>query len=169
MLRFFFRMLKAAGLDWQVYEEVEHDSTATLQAALVVLLSSLAGGLGTSEGWAAVPFSVGAHLLTWGIWAFIIYWVGTHLLPEPETRANPGQLLRTIGFASSPGVIRILGLIPEMRTAVFWLGSIWMLVAVIVGVRQALDYSTTWRAIVVCLIGWLIQIAVIMLVTTPVS
>ncbi len=169
MLTFFFRMFKAATLDWQLYEEVEHDRAATVQAALVVLLSSLAAGLGAAEGWSAAPFSVAAHLVTWVIWAVVIYWVGTHLLPEPETRANAGQLLRTIGFASSPGLIRIFGLVPEMRTPVFWLGSVWMLVAVIIGVRQALDYSTTWRAVVVCLIGWLIQIAVIMLATTSVQ
>ena len=66
-------------------------------------------------------------------------------------------MLRTIGFSSSPSLIRILGIIPGLSFLVYSVAAIWMLVAMVVAVRQALDYSGTWRAFGVCIIGWIIQ------------
>jgi hypothetical protein len=91
--------------------------------------------------------------------------VGVKLLQEPQTKANHKELLRTIGFSSSPGMIRVLGLIPGLGGAVSLIASVWMLVAMIVAVRQALDYTSTWRAVGVCVIGWVIQLVVLMILT----
>jgi hypothetical protein len=156
------RMLRAAKLDVQLYEEVEGDSTATGQAALVVVLASLAAGIGSISitGISGILFGTITALLAWVVWAYIVYFVGTKLLPEPQTAADPGELLRTIGFASSPGVIRVIGIIPGLLTISSVVASIWMLVAMVIAVRQALDYKSTGRAIGVCLIGWVIQFAV---------
>lgn len=87
----------------------------------------------------------------------LTYFIGTRWLPEPQTRADHGGLLRTIGFSSAPGLIRVLGIIPGLRGIVFSVAGIWMLVAMVIAVRQALDYKSTWRAIGVCVIGWVIQ------------
>jgi hypothetical protein len=98
-----------------------------------------------------------AALVGWFIWAFLTYYIGTRLLPEPQTKADLGELLRTIGFSSSPGVIRVLGFIPFLGVIIMFAASIWMLVAMIIAIRQALDYQSTWRAAGVCLIGWIAQ------------
>ena len=153
------RMIRAAKLDRGLYEEVEADTGATRQAMLVVVLSSVAAGIGSTgnaglSGLLAVALSA---LVVWFIWAFITYVIGTKLLPEPQTEADVGQLLRTIGFASSPGLLRILGIVPGMTGIVFIACALWMLVAMVIAVRQALDYHGTGRAIAVCLIGWLVQ------------
>ncbi len=79
------------------------------------------------------------------------------MLPEPQTRADHGELLRTIGFSSAPGLIRVLGIIPGLAGPIFSVAGVWMLVAMVIAVRQALDYKSTWRAIGVCVVGWLIQ------------
>jgi hypothetical protein len=94
------------------------------------------------------------------------YLIGTKLLPEAQTRADPGELLRTIGFASSPGLIRVLGFIPGLGRLVFIVASIWMLVAMIIAVRQALDYQSTLRTIGVCFIGWIIQTVIFLLLSS---
>jgi hypothetical protein len=96
----------------------------------------------------------------WFIWAFLTYFIGTRLLPEPQTKADYGELLRTIGFSSSPGVLRVLGIIPMLGNVLNFIVGIWMLVAMVIAVRQALDYKSTWRAVGVCLIGWIVQIAI---------
>ncbi len=96
-------------------------------------------------------------LLGWYVWAFLTYYIGTRLLPEPQTEADHGQLLRTIGFASAPGLIRVLGIIPGLATIVFAVAGVWMLIAMVIAVRQALDYTSTWRAVGVCAIGWVVQ------------
>jgi hypothetical protein len=84
-------------------------------------------------------------------------------MPEPQTRSDYGELLRTIGFASSPGILRILGIVPGLMGIVFVATGIWMLVATVIAVRQALDYHSTWRAVGVCLIGWLVQAIILSL------
>jgi len=102
-------------------------------------------------------------LIGWYVWAFLTYYIGTKFLPEEKTEADYGQLLRTLGFASSPGLIRVLGIIPGLLGIVNFIASIWMLVTMVIAVRQALDYKSTLRAVVVCIIGWIIQLLVIML------
>jgi len=159
MNRFTDRIIRASKLDVNLYEEVEADKSALTQAMGVVVLSSLAAGLGsiTSGGPTGVVMGTISALIGWLIWSYLTYIIGTKLLPTPETKADYGELLRTIGFSSSPGLIRILGIIPGLRGIVFLVAGIWMLVAMIIAVRQALDYQSTLRAIGVCIIGWIIQ------------
>ena len=166
MTPFVDRMIRAAKLDVQLYEEVEADQTAMSQAMMVVALSSLAGGIGFmgQAGVRGLLIGTVGSLVGWYVWAFLTYLIGTKLLPEPQTHADHGELLRTIGFASSPGLIRILAILPGLSTIIEFLSSAWMLIAMVIAVRQALDYESTYRAIGVCLIGWVAQAALIMIV-----
>ena len=159
MNRFTDRIVRASNLDVNLYEEVEADKSALTQAMGVVILSSLAAGLGsiTSGGPTGVVMGTISALIGWLIWSYLTYIMGTKLLPTPETKADYRELLRTIGFSSSPGLIRILGIIPGLRGIVFLVAGIWMLVAMIIAVRQALDYQSTFRAVGVCIIGWIVQ------------
>ena len=155
------RILRAAKLDAALYEEVEADKSAMPQAMAVVVLSSVAAGIGSIGmgvgGPGGVLFGIIVSLGGWYLWAYLTFFIGTKVLPEPQTESNPGELLRTIGFSSSPGFIRALGIIPGLGSLIFSIASIWMLVAMVVAVRQALDYKSTWRAVGVCAIGWVIQ------------
>jgi len=159
------RIFRASKLDVHLYEEVEIDKGATAQAMGVVVLSSIAAGIGSIGKGGLLGIFMGAvfALIGWYIWAYLTYLIGTKLLPEPQTRADPGELLRTIGFSSSPGLIRVLGIIPGLATVVFLAASVWMLVAMVIAVRQALDYKSTLRAIGVCVIGWIIQSLILLL------
>jgi hypothetical protein len=167
MASFTDRMIRAAKLDVNLYEEVEADKGAMGQAMAVVVLASVAAGIGTigTIGIKGLALGTIAALLGWFAWAFLTYFIGTRLLPEPQTKADYGELLRTIGFSSSPGVLRVLGIIPALGGILNFLIGIWMLVAMVIAVRQALDYKSTWRAVGVCLIGWIIQIAILALLT----
>lgn len=159
------RMLRAAKLDVHLYEEVESDKNTMRQAMGVVVLSSVAAGVGSiaTIGFGGIIFGTLAALGGWYIWAYLTYFIGTKFLAEPQTEADLGQLLRTTGFSSSPGLIRVLGIIPGLNSVVFAVASIWMLVAMVIAVRQALDYTATWRAVAVCVIGWIIQTVILML------
>ena len=159
MTTFYNRVLLAAKLNANVYEEVEADPTALNQAVAVVVLSSVAAGIGSMQrgGVSGIFLGTIMALIGWLVWSYLTYIIGTRLLPEPQTRSNYGELLRTIGFSSAPGLIRVLGIVPGLMTITFLVSGIWMLIAMVVAVRQALDYRSTWRAIGVCLIGWIIQ------------
>ena len=159
------RIIRAAKLDVKLYEEVEADKGALGQAMTIVVLSSIAAGIGSIArgGLGGIFIGTIAALVGWYLWAYLTYFIGTKLLPEPQTKADHGELLRTIGFSSSPGLIRVLGIIPGLGAIVFPVASIWMLVAMIIAVRQALDYKSTLRAVGVCVIGWIIQILIFIL------
>jgi hypothetical protein len=102
-------------------------------------------------------------IVGWLIWAWLAYFIGTNILPEPQTNADLGQLLRTTGFSMAPGILKVAGIVPGLRGFVFFVASVWMLVAMVIAVRQALDYTSTWRAVGVCLIGWILQAIVLMM------
>jgi hypothetical protein len=161
---FAMRLIGALAIDPVIYEEVEADRTATGQALLVVVLSSLSAGIG-AFGWGTgslrgVLFITGLALLSWATWAVITFQIGTRLMPETETRADVGQLLRTIGFSAAPGMLRIFGIVPGATLPAFVITAIWMLVAMVVAVRQALDYKSTARAVAVCGFGWALSIGI---------
>ncbi|KAB2818511.1 MAG: hypothetical protein F9K51_08880, partial [Candidatus Dadabacteria bacterium] len=160
------RMVRASKLDVSAYEEVEADKGATGQAAAIVVVSSIAAGIGSIGvfGIQGLLFMTIGALVGWLIWAFLTFIIGTKLLPEPQTKADMGEMLRTIGFSSSPGVLRILGIIPVIGGIINFVIGIWMLVAMIIAVRQALDYKSTWRAAGVCLLGAVIYFVINVLV-----
>jgi len=159
------RIIRAAKLDVNLYEEVEADKGAMGQAMGVVVLSSIAAGIGIvgRGGIGGILIGTIAALIGWYVWAYLTYFVGTKFFPEPQTKADHGELLRTIGFSSSPGLIRVLGIIPGLGSVVFLVASIWMFVAMVIAVRQALDYKSTLRAVGVCVIGWIIQTLILAL------
>ena len=159
-MNFLQRAIGAAKLEVPVFEEIEADRTATGQALIVVVLSNLAAGIGLSSGMYDAPLlhRLLLALLFWMFWAIATYIVGAYLMPEPQTQSDVGELLRTIGFAASPGILRIFGPIPGIGTTVYSVATAWMFVAVVVAIRQALDYKSTARALGVCLVAGLIGV-----------
>jgi hypothetical protein len=158
MAVFLHRLMGAAMLDVSTYEEVEADRRATSQALAVVILSGLAAGAGAwraESGGPAAVFAVATiAMIAWAAWALLIFEIGGRLIPEPQTRVDVTELLRTIGFASTPGILRVFGVLPGVTVPVFVLTAVWMLLTTVVAVRQALDYTSTIRAVVVCVLGW---------------
>lgn len=164
------RMIGASLLTRSTYEEVEADRSATGQALVVVLLSSAGGGVAAAALGAQTmtDMVVGmiASLVSWVAWAVLTYVIGTHLLPEPQTRADTGELLRTVGFAAAPGILRILAVVPIVGLPLYGFVWVWMLVTTVVAVRQALDYTSTARAIGVCVIGWALSFVLAAIMAT---
>ena len=165
MQNYIDRIVRAAKLDVNLYEEVEADKGAMGQAMGVVVLSSIAAGIGSIGTIGVKGIIIGAitALIAWYVWAYMTYFIGAKILPEPQTKADHGELLRTIGFSSSPGLIRVLAIIPGVSGIIFAIASIWMLIAMVIAVRQALDYQSTLRAVGVCIIGWVIQAIILMI------
>ena len=171
------RLIGAAALDAAIYEEVEADERATSQALATVLLSSIAAGIGGREfgvnSIGTIAFFSMLAVLGWAAWALVTYGIGVRMFAQPQTRSNVGELLRTIGFASAPGFLRVLGALPGLAVPVFAVTAIWMLAAMVVAIRQALDYDSTVRAVAVCIVGWALAIALVVvlggMLGTPLS
>jgi hypothetical protein len=157
------RMIGAARLNAHTFEEVENDNNATTQAMLVVVIVSIAAAIGGLLALGGNPitgliFGVIRGLLGWALWALVTYFVGTTIFNTPNTHANWGQLARGTGFAQTPGVLQIFAFIPFLGGAIAVVASVWQLVAMVIAVRQSLDYSSTWRAVGVVLVGFVIVI-----------
>lgn len=158
------RMIRAARLEPQLYEEVEHDQSATGQALLVVVLGSIAAGIGAlSGGIGGLIVGIIAALVGWAAYAFIAYWVGTNIFKGPHTSANWGELLRTLGFANSPRVLLVLTVIPIVGIFVGLAVFVWILVATVIAIRQALDFDTG-RAIATAVVSLLAQFVIYIVV-----
>ena len=174
---FVYRAMGATVLDASTYEAVEAERPATRQAFLVVLLSSIAAGVGGGswDGPNVITLAVvsGVALVTWLTWAALILYVGGTIFPVRSTRVDFGQLVRTIGFAAAPGVIQVFAIIPTIRIPVFVVAWLWMLAATVVAVRQALDYDSTWRALGVCAVTLAVAlssvVAMALMLGVPVS
>ncbi len=165
------RVIRAAMLDVDLYEEVEADTSLTQEALMVVILVSIAGGIGGFLG-GIISGSIGAALLGliltivmgvvgYYIWAYVTYFVGTNLF---EGTADVGELLRTLGYASGPRVLGLLGFIPCLGALAGLVGAVWSLVAGVIAVRQALDFDTT-KAVITVIIGWVIVFVISLAIT----
>jgi len=162
MSTFSQRMVGAAKLEVSIYKEVRADTQATGQALSVVVLSSIAQGIAAFAQGGLRGFALGTAtaLVVWFVWVLVVYLVGTKILPEPQTRSDLGELLRTTGFAASPGLLRVLGFVPGLDSLTVLAVSAWMFLAMLMAVRQALDYESMERTVGVCLIGWFLHIVI---------
>jgi hypothetical protein len=165
------RMIRAARLDVSLYEEVEAEERATTQAFIVVMLSSICSGIGAAIGEAVAgqgPGRIGVGLIgglvsdfvVWCIWSGITYFVGTMVFGGS---ASFGELLRTIGFSNAPGVLLIASFVPFVGGLISFTVWVWRLVAMVVAVRQALDF-TTGKAVLTCVVGWIVAIVVLVII-----
>ena len=163
-MNYFQRLQKAIMLDVSFYEEVENDKKFTDQAMMTVVLVSIVQGL-MIAGFAPIALVQGilGSLVRFIIWAFFIAFVGTRILPEPETKSNTGELIRTLGFAYAPGLLVIFKVLPFISSFVDPIVVILQLAAMTIAVRQALDFNSTVRAVGVCIVAFLLMIVALTL------
>ena len=154
----FQRMLSAALLNPAVYADVEHDRGATIQALLVVVMVSIAGGVGgllsgEVDIVRGLIFGVIRGVLSWAMWALAALLIGTTLLKTAQTEADWGQVARGTGFAQTPGLLNVLVFIPILGGIIGFLVFIWQLAGMLFAIRESLDYDSLWRAFFVVLIA----------------
>ena len=162
------KLYRAVILDSELYEEVEADKSLTRQALMTVALVAMIEGifsLGAQNQGLLIGLSqaIFGSITRWVMWAFFIAFVGTRILPEPETESNTGELLRTLGFAYAPGVLYVFASLPIIGSIVQLLVPLWQLAAMVVAVRQALDFSSTTRAIGVCVVAFFLMVLTLIL------
>jgi hypothetical protein len=155
---FLNRVYRSIKIEPEVYDEVQKDKNATLPAAIVVVISSLAAGVAAKQlGATSFILAPILSLLSWFVWAYIVYFVGVKLFPDPKTKTTHAALLRAIGFSSAPGIIRAFSFTPELMTVMFIGSALWMLACMVVAVKQTLNFKSLWKALGVVIMSWFIQ------------
>ena len=164
---FLNRVFRSVKIDPEVFNEVQKDKNATISAAFVVILSSSAAGIGaTSLGASNFILAPIFSLISWFVWAYIVYFVGVKLFPETKTKTTQFALLRAIGFSSAPGIIRIFGFNEDLMTVTFIGSAFWMLACMVVAVKETLYYKSLWKAFGVVIISWLVQAFLLLVILT---
>ena len=163
------RMVGAMSANVATFEEIEKDPTALGQAVTVIVIAAVASLIGNifRVGLTGGLMGLIATLIGYAVWTLIVVLVGTKLMPEPSTKADFAEGFRVIGFAASPGVLNVLAIIPFLGPVISFVIWIWMLVVMVVAVRSVLDYTSTGRAIIVCLIGFIVYFILNMMVLVP--
>mgnify|MGYP001210930693 FL=1 len=155
---FLDRIFRSVKIEPEVFNEVQKDKNATLSAAIVVLLSSASAGIGAAHlGLGNFILAPLFSLLSWFVWAYIVYFVGVKLFPDIKTKTTQFALMRAIGFSSAPGIIRIFGFNEELMTVTFIGSAFWMLACMVVAVKETLNYKSLWKALGVVIISWFVQ------------
>jgi len=162
MTGFMDRVLSAVKLDGQLYKAVAADQGATPQSLWVVAIYGMASGFGFfgKTGAAAINMVMLTTLFGWYVWAFFTYYLGTKIFREPQTNADRKAVFRAMGFAASTGWIRALGVVPGIAWIAILVSTVWMLIASVVAVKQALNYTSILRAVGVCIFCWCISVIV---------
>ena len=156
------RMLGAARLSVDTYEDVEKDGGATIQALLVVIIVTIASVVGALLGGGedvevvrALVVGIIRGVVSWAMWALATWMIGATILRTDKTEADWGQLARGTGFAQTPGILNVLNFIPAVGGLISLVAFVWTFVAMVIAVRQSLDYTSTWRAFFVILIAFI--------------
>ncbi len=150
------RIMGVLRLDVNTYEEIEADTSATSQAAIVVVAAAILTGIGT--GLDSDSFFIGFigtavwALISWVIWSGITYLVGTKMF---DGQADMGEMLRVIGYAQAPNMLRVLSFIPVLGGIIGFVAAIWSLITAFIAVRQGLDIDNV-KTVITVVIGWLI-------------
>src|SRR3954470_15388765 len=158
MASFGERVVGAMRADVKTFEEIEQDTTAMGQAVGVIVLSGVAalvGNIFRNHFGVALALLL-MQIISAGVWSVIVTLVGTKLMPEPTTKADFAETFRVVGFCAAPGLFNVLAIIPFLGPLISFVIMLWSLVVMVIGVRQVLDYTSTGRAIIVCLIGMVI-------------
>ncbi len=164
------RMFGAMQADVKTLTEIEADPNAFTQAIIVIVIAGVSALIGNiiRGGIVSGIFGLVSRLVSYFLFAFLVFIIGTKVMPEPSTKTDFNETFRTVGFAASPGVFNILMIIPFLGPLIGFLIAIWSLVIGVIAVREALDYSNTGRAIIVCVIAFVACLIIYWLIMIPI-
>lgn len=160
------RIVGVLRLEPAAFEDVEHDTEATMQAAAVVAVASILSGIGAAQnGLNGLIGGVISSLVVWAIYALFVYIVGTMILKGPDTSADFGQILRPLGFSFAPYAFAVLGIIPAIGGLLAFLAGIWSVIASVIAVRESLEV-TTGRAVAIVIVAFIAMVIVLALIVS---
>jgi hypothetical protein len=163
------RMVGAMRADVKTFQEIEADPNAMGQAITVIVIAGVAALIGNifRSGVTGGIMALIMSLIGYAIWSILVVVIGTKIMPEPTTKADFNEAFRVIGFTAAPGVFNVLAIVPFLGVLISFFIGLWMLVIGVIAVREVLDYSNTGRAIIVCLIAFVVYLCVVFFVLTP--
>tara|TARA_Y100000816_G_C26063428_1_gene558649 strand:+ start:107 stop:652 length:546 start_codon:yes stop_codon:yes gene_type:complete len=156
-LNIFFKSLK---LDKDLYKETKYFGEAAIYfAGLIMILDGVAGAVAANT---IVKSSIGLSgltaILTWFVWAILIYVIGVKIFPDKDIKTPFKKILITVGYAHSPGLIRFFAVTPEMAIPVILLTQFWIFASLIIATKQVLNLKSNFKSFGIVFLSFLIII-----------
>ena len=163
------RVVGAMKLDPNAFEDVERDVTAIGQSVGVIVLAAVASGIGNVYygGLRGIIYGACMSIVGFLVWSLIVWVIGTKVMPEPTTKADYAETFRVLGFSAAPGIASVITIIPILGWILMFLIWIWQIAAMVIAVKAVLDYSTLGKAIIVVIIGWVVNFVLTFLILAP--
>jgi hypothetical protein len=163
------RVVGAMKLDPNTFEDVERDPTAIGQSVGVIVLAAVAAGIGNvfRGGLTGIVYGACLSVIGFLVWSLIVWVIGTKVMPEPATKADYAETFRVLGFSAAPGLASVITIIPILGYLLMLLIWLWQIAAMIIAVKAVLDYSTLGKAIIVVVIGWVVNFVLTMIILAP--
>lgn len=163
------RVVGAMKLDPNTFEDVERDPTAIGQSVGVIVLAAVAAGIGNvfRGGLTGIVYGACLSVIGFLVWSLIVWVIGTKVMPEPATKADYAETFRVLGFSAAPGLASVITIIPILGYLLMLLIWLWQIAAMIIAVKAVLDYSTLGKAIIVVVIGWIVNFVLTMIILAP--
>ena len=154
-LKLIYRSIR---LDNSLYKDPKTFGDASLYyAGLIIILDGIAGAFAVSSIYKTNIFLTGVTaVLSWLVWAILIFVIGIKIFPDPGTESNFKKVLVTVGLAHAPGLLRFFAVIPDLVIPIVFFTQFWIFAALVIGIREVLNFKSNFKSFGVVLIAFLI-------------
>ena len=153
LINIIFRSLR---LDKSLYRDARNFSEISIYFALIIM-EGISGAIATSSLIKTnILLSGITAIFSWFIWSLLIFVIGVKVFPEKETKVNFKKILIGVGYAHAPGILRILGFIPEMVIPIVLITQFWIFASLIIATKEMLNFKSNIKSLGVVLIAFLI-------------
>ena len=151
-------VFKSIKLDKSLYSDNKNFSEASVYfAGLIMILDGIAGAVAANTVIkTAVAMSGLTSILTWLVWAILIYVIGVKLFPDKNTKVPFKKVLTAVGFAHAPGLLRFFAVTPNMMIPIIFLTQFWIFAGLIISTKQILNLKSNLKAFGVVFLSFLI-------------
>jgi hypothetical protein len=151
-------VFKSIKLDKSLYSDNKNFSEASVYfAGLIMILDGIAGAVAANTVIkTAVAMSGLTSILTWLVWAILIYVIGVKLFPDKNTKVSFKKVLTAVGFAHAPGLLRFFAVTPNMMIPIIFLTQFWIFAGLIISTKQILGSKSNMKSFGIVFLSFLI-------------
>ncbi len=151
-------IFKSIKLDKSLYTDSGNFGEASIYfAGLIMILDGVAGAVAANTVIkTAIGMSGLTAILTWFIWAILIYVLGVKIFPDKQTKVSFKKVLTAVGFAHAPGLLRFFAVTPELMIPIIFITQFWIFAALIISIRQILNFKSNLKSFGIVFLSFLI-------------
>ena len=151
-------IFKSIKLDRSLYKDNKNFGEAAIYfAGLIMILDGVAGAVAANT---VVKTAIGVSgltaIITWFVWAVLIYVIGVKLFPDKDTKIPFKKVLTAVGFAHAPGLIRFFAVTPELMIPIIFLTQFWIFAGLIISTKQILNLKSNMKSFGIVFLSFLI-------------